>query len=529
MAKETAGQRVERIKQEKNGLAVLEDIKRYASTDDEIDPEDIDRFKWYGLYTQNKNLNDEGDDGLYFMSRIKVEKGILNLEQIREIASISNDFAKQTATFTTRQDVQFHNISVKNLPAVFDRLNSVGLSTVFGAGDVPRNVVGCPVIGIDHDELIDVTNIVEQVNDYLRGNKELENLPRKYKISISGCSKHCVGHEIQDLSFTAVDFDGEILFDVSVGGGLASNKRIASHIGYVSEDQVLETTKAVSEIYRDHGLRGNRKKARLGHLLDEWGEEKFKEVLQDNLSFQLKAEVVQEYTPYAKREHFGVHDSKKEGYSYIGCAINGGQIGAQGLEKLANSLEKHGASAIRVTVTQNFVVADVPTQNAQALVEELSLQNIQANPSPFKARTVSCTGIDFCKFAIVETKRKAMELAEHLEAKFPHFTDTLSISVNGCPNSCSQPHVVDIGLLGTKLKNDEGVTVPGFELILGGNLEGAKSSFGEKTKLKLVPEKVNGVVEKIILAYISSNSSDLHGFIKEKVNDQDFLSKLAQA
>ncbi len=520
MAKESAGQRVERIKQEKNGLAVLEDIKRYASTDDEIDPEDIDRFKWYGLYTQNKNLNDEGDDGLYFMSRIKVEKGILNLEQMREIASISNDFAKQTATFTTRQDVQFHNISVKNLPAVFDRLNSVGLSTVFGAGDVPRNVVGCPVIGIDHDELIDVTNIVEQVNDYLRGNKELENLPRKYKISISGCSKHCVGHEIQDLSFTAVKIDDEILFDVSVGGGLASNKRIASHIGYVTEDQVLETTKAVSEIYRDDGLRGNRKKARLGHLLDAWGEEKFKEVLQSKLSFQLKAEKVQEYTPYAKREHFGVHDSKKEGHSYIGCAINGGQIGAQGLNSLADSLEKHGASEIRVTVTQNFVVADVPTQNAQSLVEDLTLQNIQANPSAFKARTVSCTGIDFCKFAIVETKRKAMELAEYLEGKFPDFNDTLSISVNGCPNSCAHPHVVDIGLLGAKVKNAEGETVPGFELILGGNLEGDKSKFGGKTGLKFIPEDCPKAIEDLINEYKNSDFENIQDFLGNKVNDK---------
>ena len=526
MAKETAAQRVERIKQEKSGLDVLADIKRYASTEDEIDPEDIDRFKWYGLYTQNKNLNDIGDDSLYFMLRVKLEKGSMNLEQIREIAKISAEFGKQTATFTTRQDIQFHNISVKNLPEIFDRLNSVGLSTIFGAGDVPRNIIGCPVVGIDHTELTDVTNIVEQVNDYFRGNKDLVNLPRKYKVGISGCSKHCMGHEIQDLSFTAVDFDGKILFDLSVGGGLASNKRIASHLGYVKEENILETVKAVSIIYRDDGLRENRRKARLGHLLDFWGVEKFKETLQNKLSFQLKDEVVQKYTPYAQREHFGVHDSKKDGYSFIGCAVNGGKIGADGLNKLADILEKHGASTIRATVTQNFVIADVPTTNTQALIKELTLQNIHANPSAFKARTISCTGIDFCKFAISETKRKAIELASYLEKKFPDFDETLSISVNGCPNSCAQPHIVDIGLLGTKLKDENGNTVTGFELILGGNLEGTKSSFGEKTKLKMRPNQVNGVVEKIILAYIDSNSSNLHEFMKEKVTDSIFIKKL---
>ena len=526
MAKETAAQRVERIKQEKSGLDVLADIKRYASTDDEIDPEDVDRFKWYGLYTQNKNQQDINDDTLYFMLRIKLEHGSMNLAQLREVAKISDEFAKQTATFTTRQDLQFHNIAVKNLPVIFDRLQSVGLSTVFGAGDVPRNVATCPVQGIDHEEITDVTQTVSKVNDYFRGNKELSNLPRKYKVGISGCSKHCMGHEIQDLSFTAVKINDEVLFDLSVGGGLASNKRIASHIGYVTEDQILETTEAVSLIYRDDGLRENRKKARLGHLLDAWGKDKFKEVLQSKLSFQLKDELVQEYTPYSKREHFGIYKSKVQDQAYIGCAINGGKIGAKGLSDLADILEKYGAATIKATVTQNFVITDVPIANTQSLVKELTLQNIEANPSPFKARTISCTGIDFCKFAISETKRKAMDLAQHLEDKFPDFKETVSISVNGCPNSCSHPHVVDIGLLGTKLKNENGDTVTGFELILGGNLEGINSSFGEKTKLKLTPDQVNGVVEKLILSYIQSDETTIHKYFKNIVNNQEFITKL---
>ena len=526
MAKENAAQRVERIKKEKGGLDVLEDIKRYASTSEEIDPEDIDRFKWYGLYSQNKSLQEEGDDNLYFMLRVKLEQASMNVEQMQVISKISSEFGKDTATFTTRQDIQFHNISVKNLPEIFERLQGVGLSTAFAAGDVPRNVATCPVMGIEHNEITDVSDIVSEVNDYFRGNKELANLPRKYKVGISGCSKHCIGHEIQDLSFSAVELDGEVLFDVSVGGGLGSNKQIATHIGYAQKEQILAIVKAVSIIYRDNGLRESRRKARLGHLIDFWGIEKFKSELETAIGFELKAPITQRYTPYSKREHFGVHDSTVDGKAYIGCAINGGKVGSHGLKDLANLLEKYGATTIKATSTQNFVITDVPKENTEKLVEELKLIGIDGNPSAFKARMISCTGIDFCKFAISETKRQAIALADYLEEKFPDFDETVSISVNGCLNSCAHPHVVDIGLLGTKLKDEHGETVSGFELILGGNLEGVDSVFGEKTKLKMVPEKVNGVVEKIVQSYIDSDETNIHIFMKRIVQDKEYLSTL---
>ncbi|MGB5867952.1 MAG: nitrite/sulfite reductase [Arcobacteraceae bacterium] len=527
MAKETAAERIQRIKEEKSGLDVLADIKRYAADPSiELDPEDIDRFKWYGLYSQNKNLQPEGDENLYFMLRVKLEKGAMNVEQMREVSKISHEFAKGRATLTTRQDIQFHNVSVTNLPEIFDRLNSVGLSTVFAAGDVPRNVGTCPVMGIDHHEIVDVNDTVSEVYDFLRGNKDLVNLPRKYKVAVSACSKHCIGHEIQDLSFTAVQFENEVLFDLSVGGGLASNKEIATHIGYVKQEQILDVVKVVSYIYRDHGLRENRRKARLGHLIASWGIEKFRAEVQAKLDFEILPAIEQEYTAYSKREHFGVHPSKVENVSYVGCAINGGKIGAVGLEKLANTLEKFGATTIKATSTQNFIITDVPTPNTDALVEELATYEIDANPSPFKARTLSCTGLDFCKFAVSETKTQAIELSKYLESKFPDFNDTLSVSVNGCPNSCAHPHVVDIGLLGTKVKDEEGNTIPGFELILGGNLEGTKSSFGEKTKLKLRPDQVNTTVEKIVEAYIASNHTVIHEFMKEKVTDTEFLETL---
>ena len=520
MAKETAAQRVERIKKEKDGLDVLENIYVYAVLGEEIDPEDIDRFKWYGLYTQNRNLQDENDQTLYFMLRVKLPNGELNLEQMLAVAAISKEYARNTADFTTRQDIQFHYITVRDLPAIFKKLDDVGLSTVFAAGDVPRNVVTCPVNGIDHDQICDVHPLVEKVNAYFAGNKNLSNLPRKYKVSISGCNKHCISHEIQDLSFSATKIgDTKILFDVHVGGGLASNKQIAQHIGYVTPSQVLPTVKAVTKIYKEYGFRDNRRKARLGHILQEWGKEKFIEVLHENINFVLKEQNIQNFTPYKQREHFGIHESTQKSKSYIGCAINSGHIGADGLFALHDLLKKYEATTIKATTTQNFVIQDVPTSKAQTLANELKTIGIDANPSAFKARTLACTGLNFCKFAISETKGLAKEIIEHLEAKFPTFEEPISISVNGCPNSCAHPHIVDIGLLGCKVKeNDE--TLSGFELILGGNLQGVDSQFGLKSGIKFASSQAKYVLEELISNYIKSNDSSFSEFIVKQVNDK---------
>ncbi|MFA5234255.1 MAG: nitrite/sulfite reductase [Sulfurimonas sp.] len=514
MSKETKAQRVERIKREKDGLDVLEDIYRYAKSGREIDPEDIDRFKWYGLYTQNRNLQDENDNTLYFMLRVKLESGRLDLKGLEAALEISKRYARGTADFTTRQDLQFHFIRVKDLPVIFAKLDEAGLTTAFAAGDVARNVVTCPVSDVDRERIYDVEAITKEANNYFDANRDISNLPRKYKVGISSCSKHCTSHEIQDLSFNAKKSeDGKVLFDVSVGGGLASNKRIASYIGSIEPHQVLAVAKAVTEIYRDYGNRENRNKARLGHLLDSWGIDKFTQVLHSKVEvdFILKRDEAQSYTPYAKREHFGIHESIKVGRSYIGCAINGGKIGADGLEGLLKIAKKYDITAIRATTTQNFVITDLPSENAVSVVEELKEIGIDANPSSFKARTLSCTGINFCKYGVSETKDLATKLVEYLERKFPHFEERLSFSVNGCPNSCAHPHIVDIGLLGCKVKHN-GELVSGFELILGGNLEGEGSSFGRKTGIKFVSDNAIRVVESIINSYQVSHYKNFYDY-----------------
>ena len=528
MEKETKAQRVERIKREKDGLDVIDDIRRYAQSGESVDPEDIDRFKWYGLYTQNRSLQREDDETQYFMLRIKMESGELNVEQIETVGRIAVEYARDTADFTTRQDIQFHWIQVKDLPVIFDRLNAVGLSTQFAAGDCPRNVVSCPVNGIDAAQTADVTDVVRAINDEFRANRDFSNLPRKFKIGVCGCNKHCISHEIQDLSFTAAQIDGKTLLDVTVGGGLGKNKRIATHIGYTAPENAAAVSRAVAKLFRDYGNRENRAKARLGHLIKLWGVEKFVDELHNELGFSLERKESPTYTPYAKRTHFGLHKSTNKGKSYVGCAANGGHIGGEGLLKLAKVLRTHNATTIRATTTQNFVVLDVPERDALSLLDALDGIGFSAYPSVFKARTLACTGLNFCKFAVSETKGMAKEIIKHLESEFPDFNEPLSISVNGCPNSCAHPHIVDIGLMGCMVKDGD-QRVNGFELIFSGHLEGDKSRFGIKSGIKVTPQSAPETIANLIREYQANKSDDFKSFLKEKVNEQGSLPTLSAA
>ena len=512
--KETKAQRVERIKKEKDGLDVLANILKYAKTGEDIDSEDIDRFKWYGLYTQNKNL--QGDDtNTYYMLRIKIEQGYLSTEQLFEIANISKEFARDTADITTRQDIQLHWIDIKNLPQIFSRLQKVGINT-FSSGDCPRNIVSCPVNGSDANEIDDVRDIVDALNDLYRANHEFSNLPRKFKIGVGGCNKHCISHEVQDLSFTAVQRDsGEILFSVAIGGGQASNKHIASHIGYIQRQNIVPTAKAIVTLYSEHGRRDNRSKARLGHLLEQWSVEKF--LLELAKISDIKFEVFDNisFTPYPRRSHFGIIQTKEDGYNNIGYALTSGKIGTK-IYKLAQTLKLYNIRGIALTTTQNIIVIGVQKGLTDAFTHTLDVAiELSTQPSVFQARTLACTGLNFCKMAISETKNLSIDTVKYLNEKFPDFVEPISISINGCPNACAHPHIVDLGFIGAMLKRGE-ERVSGFNLLVGGHLNGVESKFAIKTPVKVTPEEVPIFIESIILEYEKSLNSNFQTFILEK-------------
>lgn len=524
MATESKAQRVERIKNEKDGLDVLGDIVRYAQSGEAVDPEDIDRFKWYGLYTQNRNLQDPEDETLYFMLRIKVEAGYLSRDQVSVIGEISKEFGRNSADVTTRQDIQFHWIRVQDLPEIFERLTTVGLSTQQAAGDCPRNIICCPVNGIDQDQIDDVRDIVCALNDTYRENREFSNLPRKFKVGVCGCDKHCISHEIQDLTFTAIKRpSGEVNFLVSVGGGLASSRRFATGIGYVNRSNIVRIAEAVTRLYRDFGCRENRSKARLGHLVEAWGIKHFISEVEQAAGVKLEHIDAIEFTPYPHRNHFGVHTSREEGIDYIGCAISGGRIGGEKLIQLGQILKLYAAEGLTLTTTQNMVIQGVPHKGSTAMAETLYGIGFPSAPTPFEARTQACTGLNFCKFAVSETKECSIKVVDYLNKRFPEFNEPISISINGCPNGCAHPHIVDLGFVGSMVKQDEG-RVNGFDLVAGGYLAGTQSRFAIKTGVKVTQDEIATLIESLIREYEISINTDFGNFLLEKYRHETTFS-----
>ncbi len=514
--RESKAARVERIKKRKDGLDVLEEIYRYAGKKAPIDPEDIDRLKWYGLYTQNRSLQPEEDDTLYFMLRVKIENGTIRLAQLERLAEISSRYAKGTADFTTRQDLQFHWIEMKDIPAIFESLREVGLTTRMAAGDVVRNTVTCPLNGKTRDEIVDVRGIVGAINALFDGNREFSNLPRKFKIGVSGCGSHCMPHEIQDLGFVAVRREeGEPLFALFAGGGLASNRRFADFLGYIEKEAILPVTKAAVTLFRDYGNREKRNRARLGHLIENWGVETFRRRVLDLAEADLVEGPPPEITPSHRRHHCGIVPSERAGFSHVGCALFGGVLGGERLLKLCRLLEREGLTEIRTTTKQNFLIADIPECRVQRVCDALEEMRINPYPSAFRTRTTACTGLDFCKFAISETKSVAEEIALYLENRFPAFAEPVTISVNGCPNSCAHPCIADIGLSGATFTRD-GRRVRGFELLLGGKLEGSQSRFSRRTGVLLTHEEIPSFLEGIIERYRQSASPSLSAYLLDE-------------
>ncbi|GII54567.1 sulfite reductase [Planotetraspora thailandica] len=477
---------------------------------DSIDPADLrGRFRWYGLYTQRKPGIDGGKtailepeelDDRYFMLRVRIDGGQLDLEQLRVIADISNEYARGTADITDRQNIQLHWIEVESVPDIWERLEAVGLSTMEACGDTPRVILGCPLAGIDADETIDGTQQIHDINERYIGQKEFSNLPRKFKSAISGCTAHCTVHEINDIAFVGVvNEQGEQGFDVWVGGGLSTNPMFAKRLGaFVRPEQVHEVWAGICGIFRDYGYRRLRHRARIKFLVNDWGAEKFRQVLEsDYLGYALADGPAPALPRGGRRDHVGVHP-QKDGNFYVGFAPKVGRVDGDKLHRIADIAERHGATRVRTTVEQKMVILDVAPDQVDSIVKELEAADLQVNPSTFRRQTMACTGIEFCKLAIVETKATASDLIDELERRLPDFTEPLTINVNGCPNSCARIQVADIGLKGQLVVNDQGEQVEGFQVHLGGSI-GLNPNFGRKVRgLKATAEELPDYVERVV-------------------------------
>jgi len=481
---------------------------------DSIDPADLrGRFRWYGLYTQRRPGIEGGKTALlepaelddrYFMLRIRIDGGQLDHAQLSTIAEISRRFARGTADVTDRQNIQLHWVQIEDVPAIWAALESVGLSTTEACGDTPRVILGCPLAGIDAAELIDATPEISQTHARFVGDPAFSNLPRKFKSAMSGCPVQCTMHEISDVAFAGVlGPDGQPGYDLWVGGGLSTNPMIGKRLGaFVRPGLVPDVWSGVTSVFRDYGYRRLRHRARIKFLIADWGPERFREVLErDYLGFRLPDGPAPQPPAGHRRDHVGIHE-QRDGRCFVGFAPTVGRLNADALAVIAGLAAEYGSGRVRTTTEQKMVILDVPPARAADLAAELTAAGLPASPSVFRRHTMACTGIEFCKLAIVETKQRAADLITELERRLPEFTEPVTINVNGCPNSCARIQTADIGLKGTLVTLPGGQQTEGFQIHLGGSLaggDGTNSGFGRKVRgLKTTAEQLPDYVERVL-------------------------------
>ncbi|WP_309650336.1 nitrite/sulfite reductase [Nocardioides sp.] len=481
-----------------------------------IDPADLrGRFRWMGLYTQRAPGFDGGKtatvaeeelDAEFFMLRVRSDGRLLTHDAVRALGQIGVDFARDTADVTDRENIQYHWIRVEDVPEIWDRLDAAGLSSLEACGDSPRPFLGSPVAGVAEDEIIDGSSALDEIFDRYIGDPAFSNLPRKFKTALTGHPSHDVSPETNDISFVGtVHPEHGPGFDLWVGGGLSTNPMLAAKMGvWIPLDQVADAWAGVASVFRDYGYRRLRSRARLKFLVADWGVEKFREVLEkEYLGRELVSNPSPE-TPVGHRDHIGVHP-QKDGKSYIGIAPTAGRVSGTLLVQLADLIEEYGVAGARLTPYQKIVLIGVDQDKVEPLVARLDEIGLSARPSQWRRNTMACTGIEFCKLAIVDTKERARALVGELEKRFPDLDTPITINVNGCPNACARTQVADIGLKGQLVMQD-GEQVEGFQVHLGG-ATGLEANFGRKLRAhKVTSAGLDDYVTTVVTNYLAERT-----------------------
>jgi sulfite reductase (ferredoxin) len=504
----------ERSKRDNDGLNVRQriiDVYQYTGFAG-IDPGDLrGRFRWFGLYTQRRpgipggktaTLEPEELEDEFFMMRIRCDGGALTSEQLRVIGEITHTYGRDLADITDRQNIQLHWIRVEDVPTIWEKLEAVGLSTTEACGDTPRVMLGCPLEGVAEDSVIDAGPVLRDTVETYLGDPRFSNLPRKFKTSISGCARHCTNHEINDVSFVGVvGPDGVPGYDLWIGGGLSTNPMLAQRLGvFVHPSQVGAVWEGVVSVFRDYGYRRQRNHARLKFLVADWGVAKFREVLEgEYLGYALPDGAAPPASP-PHRDHTGV-EVQLDGRRAVGATTRSGRTSAAALLEVAELAERYGQGRVRLTAQQGLVVLDVEPEHVEALVDELAVLDLIVRPSAFLRGTIACTGIEFCKLALVETKGRADTIRLELEKRLPDFDTPITINVNGCPNSCARFQVADIGFKGMVQKGPDG-DEDAFQIHLGGVL-GEQAALGRKFRgLKVTAAQAPDYAERVLRGYL---------------------------
>ncbi len=518
---ETKAQKSERLKREFNPWEGLAEIRRFAREGFEAIPADWigTYFRWWGVYTQGDGAGVVGGKGgvgkalPFFMLRIRIPNGLLRSEQLRTIASLTRRYARGTADLTVRQNIQLHWVTIEDLPQVLEELWRVGLNTTGACGDVTRNITGCPVAGVDADEICDASPLALEVDRMLAGNAEFYNLPRKFKISITGCRVWCPYPEINDIGLTAIERVAggkkKIGFSLRVGGGLSTDPYLGARLNaFVRWDQVLPVVKGVAELFRDSEvLREHRERARLKFLFlrHGWTTDDFQKDLERRIGFQLDPAEAERAPDDVYRDHIGIHSQKQAGYCYVGSAVLRGRITPEQMEAAADLAERFASGDLRTTNMQNLLIVNVPRLRVDELAKELGEIGLPVGGSPFWRGAIACSGTEFCKLAITETKTFSRWLVEELEERLPGFDRHLKLHVTGCPNSCGQHWIADIGLEGKKLKVN-GSMVDAYYFCLGGAL-GLNQGIARPVGYRCVSTEVPEAIERLLCRYLAQSNS----------------------
>jgi len=530
--KETKAQRMERLKREKNPWEAFNEVREFARAGrSSVVPEWANAyFKWWGIYTQGDGVGavgGKGGEGLasdWFMMRIGIPNGIVSASQLRAIGGITRKYARNLADITVRQNIQLHWLSIESLPEVVDALDAIGLSPKGACGDVVRNVTGCPLAGVAADELIDASPIAVAIARELTANPKFYNLPRKFKVSATGCPSWCSYPEINDIGLTPVKHNGEVGYSLRVGGGLSNEPHLAVRLdAFVLPDQAVRVATAVTEIFRDQqGLRESRDRARLKYLFmkEGWTAESFLTELQSRLDFTLLPGVPELVPDDILRDHTGIHPQRQPGLSYVGASVLRGRLTGEQLEVAAELAERFGSGALRATVSQNLVFIDIPNNKTAELARELNQIGLHVDGSNFWRGAVACTGTEFCKLAITETKGFTRWLVDELEERLPQFDQQLKLHVTGCPNGCGQHWIADIGLEGKKIKH-EGKQTDAYYFCLGGAVgqhAAVSRPVGYRTPAALVPE----AIERLLRHYLAGREPEenLRAWFGRHTNDE---------
>ncbi len=515
--KETKAQRAERLKRAMNPWDGINEIRRFAREGfSSIPPEWIGTyFRWWGVYTQGDGAGVTGGQGgegramQRFMVRIRIPNGIVTSPQLRAIADLTRRYANGIADLTVRQNIQLHWITIESLPEVLEGLWQVGLNTTGACGDVVRNITGCPVAGVDADEIVDASPLVLEASKLLAGNAEFYNLPRKFKISIAGCRSWCSYPEINDIGLTAVTrrIGGkpEVGFSLRVAGGLSAEPYLAARLNaFIRWDQAVPVIQGIAELFRDSEvLREHRERARLKFLFlrHGWTAERFLDELHDRIGFKLDPAVEEHRPDDVYRDHVGIHSQKQHGLSYVGAVALRGRITADQMQSAAELAERFAGGELRATNMQNLLVVNVPTINTESLAKELDAIGLRVGGSSFARGTIACSGTEFCKLAITETKAFSRWLVEELEDRLPGFDQHLKLHVTGCPNSCGQHWIADIGIEGKKIKVGDRL-VDAYYFCVGGAL-GLNQATARPVGYRCAATDVPDAIERLLSQYLS--------------------------